>query len=168
MYAGPERYHIDRIWKCLDHVFELPSDLDRRSKSRLILTEVMQKSEIYHNLRRLRVPKSVEDKMPSIHASPSSAGQHSGSPDISPPPATNVSPPVVTASLSNVLPGVPEYRNFPAVGVDAFYSTQQNIAASASPQSSDTGSLLSAANAGSGDMMVDVDWVSGNCPTYFP
>jgi hypothetical protein len=62
---------------------------------------------------------------------------------------------------------MPEFRNFHTTASDAFYATQQNLSAQASPaQSSDTGSLMTGADnpmrfdAGSGDMMVDVDWVS--------
>lgn len=176
VYAAPERYYLDRIWKCLDFVFELPSDLDRRSKARTILTEVMHKSEIYHNLRRVRAPKALEDRMPSTRLTPTvstSSPQHqSVSPDISPPPMTNVSPPPVQASLSNILPaGMPEFRNFNSSAADVFYATQQNMATQASPaQSSDTGSIVTGGenamkfDAGSGDMMLDVDWVSANQP----
>jgi len=174
VYAAPERYYIDRIWKCLDHVFELPPDVDRRTKARSILTEVMHKTELYHNLRRVRVPKSVEDN--TKHCFASSASQHSGSPDVSPPSLTKTSPPAITASLSSVLPSprTPEYRNFPAIGSDTFHPTQQNVASAASPQSSDTGSLLGTIEnpmifgGGSGDMMVDVDWVCYTHLTSIP
>jgi len=168
VYAAPERYYIDRIWKCLDHVFELPSDVDRRTKARSILTEVMHKTELYHNLRRVRVPKSIEDNILSKHSSPSSAGQHPGSPDVSSPSLTKTSPSVVTASISKVLPSsnMPDYGNIPVVGADTFYPAQPNVASPTSPQSSDTGSLLGTIETpvifggGSGDMMLDVDWVS--------
>lgn len=170
VYAAPERYYLDRIWKCLDFVFELPADMDRRSKARSILTEVAQKSEIYHNLRRVRAPKALENRMPEkTTPTPSSARQHSGSPEVVPPPVSQISPPVVTASLSNILPpsGMPEFRNFHSTASDAFYATQQSITAQASPaQSSDTSSLMTGVenpmrfDAGSGDTMLDVDWVS--------
>lgn len=176
VYSTPERYYIDRIWKCLDHVFELPSDVDRRTKARSILTEVINKTELYHNLRRVRVPKSVLDNILPENSPPSYTGQHSGSPDVSPPPVAKTSPPPITASLGSVLPSprTPEYRKFPTVGTDAIYPTQQSVASSASPQSSDTGSLLGTIetplifSGGSGDMMVDVDWVCNTCPMSIP
>lgn len=176
MYAAPERYYIDRIWKCLDHVFELPPDMDRRTKARSILKEVIHKTELYHNLRRVRIPKSLEDNVRSKDSSSSSTGWHSGSPDVSPPPRTKASPPSFTASLSNSVlqsPRSPEYRNNPT-RTDKFYPTQQIVASSASPQSSDSGSFLGTMETpvvfggGSGDLMVDVDWVCSIYPTSIP
>ena len=158
-------------------MFELPPDADRRTKSRSILTEVMHKTELYHNLRRVRVPKSVVENIPpnSKPCFPSRPGQYSESPDVSPPPVTKTSSPTIKPSLSNVLPlpSTSEYRNFSTIGADSFYPTQTNATSSASPQSSDTGSLLGTIDtpmifSGSGDMMVDVDWVCGTCPTSNP
>ena len=63
LYAAPERYHQDRIWKCLDFVFELPDGIDRRQKSSLILTEVMKKSATYQQLRKVRAPKVLEERL---------------------------------------------------------------------------------------------------------
>ena len=59
-YASNVRYHEDRVWKCLDFVFETNPSLPRKEKARLILTDIVQKTEVYGALRRVRAPQEVE------------------------------------------------------------------------------------------------------------
>lgn len=59
-YASNVRYHEDRVWKCLDFVFETNPNLPRKEKARLILTDIVQKTEVYGALRRVRAPQEVE------------------------------------------------------------------------------------------------------------
>lgn len=50
----------DRIWKCLDYVFERDPTQDRHEKARDILAEVQQKTAVYQSMRGMRAPAQVE------------------------------------------------------------------------------------------------------------
>jgi hypothetical protein len=63
LYATPEHYFEDRIWDTLDYVFELPSDMTRREKATSVFSEIVQKSEYFHSLRRVRTPKKLEESL---------------------------------------------------------------------------------------------------------
>jgi hypothetical protein len=170
-YGAPETYYLDRIWKCLDFVFDMPADLDERTKARMILTEVAQKTEAYANLRKIRTPKGFDGNLPQTgenQRSSSGSAQQSVSPETSPPALSNATPPIIQPELNNVLqPGSVEYRYISPSAADVYYATQQNITAHASPAySSDTGSIgtgggtMMKPDAGAGDLMLDVDWVN--------
>jgi hypothetical protein len=45
----------------MDYVFELPASMPRRDKATTILRDVVQKTQYYHSLRRVRAPKALED-----------------------------------------------------------------------------------------------------------
>ncbi|KIW02865.1 hypothetical protein, variant [Verruconis gallopava] len=62
-YASSIRYNEDRIWKCLDFVFNCQPNLTRKEKARIILTEIAQKTEVYSSLRRVRAPQEMENAM---------------------------------------------------------------------------------------------------------
>ncbi|KAI9760784.1 MAG: hypothetical protein M4579_001414 [Chaenotheca gracillima] len=59
VHQYPMRREADRIWACLDYVFETDRTLRRDEKGRRILTEVQKKSTIYSKLRKTRVPISM-------------------------------------------------------------------------------------------------------------
>jgi hypothetical protein len=45
----------------MDYVFELPASMPRREKANTILRDVVQKTQYYHSLRRVRAPKALEE-----------------------------------------------------------------------------------------------------------
>jgi hypothetical protein len=53
------RREADRIWRCLDFVFEPPPNLDREKKARLILTEIRDRLGVYRDARKLRAPTGM-------------------------------------------------------------------------------------------------------------
>ena len=53
------RKESDRIWRCLDFVFEPPPELTRDQKARLILTEIRDRLGVYSQVRRLRAPTGM-------------------------------------------------------------------------------------------------------------
>ncbi|MCJ1439108.1 hypothetical protein MMC27_008499 [Xylographa pallens] len=59
VWAYPMRKESDRIWRCLDFVFEPPTDLSRDQKARLILTEIRDRLGVYSQARRLRAPTGM-------------------------------------------------------------------------------------------------------------
>ncbi|KAF1984165.1 hypothetical protein K402DRAFT_381787 [Aulographum hederae CBS 113979] len=60
LYATRDRPYETRIWRCLDFVFELPSEFPTYEKSRMVLSELGRRVGVYQGLRRIRAPKSME------------------------------------------------------------------------------------------------------------
>ncbi|KMU72766.1 hypothetical protein CISG_03200 [Coccidioides immitis RMSCC 3703] len=75
IFASPMRREADRIWRCLDYVFETSSlapDLaneagsqdvfqQRNAKARLILTALRDRMTVYREMRKLKIPRSMGD-----------------------------------------------------------------------------------------------------------
>ncbi|TPX26062.1 hypothetical protein DIZ76_011521 [Coccidioides immitis] len=75
IFASPMRREADRIWRCLDYVFETSSlapDLaneagsqdvfqQRDAKARLILTALRDRMTVYREMRKLKIPRSMVD-----------------------------------------------------------------------------------------------------------
>ncbi|KAF2433726.1 hypothetical protein EJ08DRAFT_38324 [Tothia fuscella] len=156
LYATDVRYHEDRIWTCLDYVFEINAQLPRIEKSRLILREVIQKTEIYQSLRRVRAPKELEEHMAETVVSK----MRTLSPEM---------PTAPVASGTGNLQRSAEYRLFnPNIADHAYYAPPHGIhpvptASTTSPQGSDAngqdfggqGASLGSSTS-PGDL--DIDW----------
>lgn len=54
VFMYPMRREADRIWTVLDYVFEVPPNLGRDEKARLILTEIRDRMDAYRNARKPR------------------------------------------------------------------------------------------------------------------
>lgn len=59
IYFNPTHKEAERIWICLDYVFELNSKVDRKEKCTQILIDVMRKMSVYASMRKLRAPVST-------------------------------------------------------------------------------------------------------------
>ena len=59
IFAFPMRKEADRIWKVLDYVFEVPPDLTRVQKGRIILTAIRDRTTKYSEARKVRVPTTM-------------------------------------------------------------------------------------------------------------
>jgi hypothetical protein len=163
LYATDIRYHEDRIWKCLDYVFELNPDLPRREKAQLVLSEVIQKTEVYHSLRRVRAPKEIEDQMGGPPNTAISNMRMQTSPilahDTPPPP-----PPPGVGGLQ----GSAEYRIYNPNIADHVYYAPPHVdphPPSQSPQGSEgtdhmKGDGSFASSSSPKENMLDIDWVS--------
>ncbi|KAI9666661.1 MAG: hypothetical protein M1821_004597 [Bathelium mastoideum] len=132
IYGYPMRKEADRIWACLDYVFDLPPNLNRDQKARLVLGELANQMKAYHSLRKTRAPVQME-KMVGIRP-PRRVGdghrldQQSSSSTARPPPqlvsqasmsrAESSSPGMATASISSASPPL-EYNFNTAPGVNA-------------------------------------------------
>ena len=57
-----------RIWACLDYTFELPVGGSGVVKTRVILKDLIEKLDIYANLRRWRAPKDMPQAGRRLHA----------------------------------------------------------------------------------------------------
>ncbi|TVY39117.1 Bikaverin cluster transcription factor [Lachnellula occidentalis] len=56
VYAYPERKEADRIWACLDYIFECDPTENRHTKGLRVLSELQQKTAIYQSMRGMRAP----------------------------------------------------------------------------------------------------------------
>lgn len=68
LYYHPDNKDADRIWDCLDYVFNLEPSQPRAEKSMLILTEIMSKTSIYANRRKVRAPTTTAQAVPDKNA----------------------------------------------------------------------------------------------------
>lgn len=63
IFAFPTRKEADRIWACLDYIFEVPPQLSRENKGRWIITQVRDKTAIYQGARKTRAPTGLTDQL---------------------------------------------------------------------------------------------------------
>ena len=80
IYYRPASPHANRIWACLDYVFDLDPNTERTQKSSGILREIKDKSAVYMRHRKMRAPtttaKAAPDKQ-AVKDSPSFPGMPS-------------------------------------------------------------------------------------------
>lgn len=60
IYAFPMRKEADRIWACLDYIFDVPRHLSREQKGRWIITQVRDKTGYYMSVRKARAPAKID------------------------------------------------------------------------------------------------------------
>lgn len=63
VFSYPMRREADRIWRCLDYIFETNPAHSRAQKARAILTELRDKSGIFRNIRKVRAPVSMMQRL---------------------------------------------------------------------------------------------------------
>ncbi|KAK3694990.1 fungal-specific transcription factor domain-containing protein [Podospora appendiculata] len=57
-YNGDQK-DADRIWACLDYVFDLEPNMPRDRKSRCVLNEILGKTSVYRSMRKMRAPTAI-------------------------------------------------------------------------------------------------------------
>lgn len=68
IYYRPDNKEADRIWVCLDYVFNLDSNMPREQKGVAILTEIMSKTAVYTGMRKMRAPTGIARAVPEKQA----------------------------------------------------------------------------------------------------
>jgi hypothetical protein len=68
VYYRPGHREAERIWPCLDWVFQLDPNVPREQKIVQILTEIMSKTNLYMGLRRVRAPTAINRAVPGKQA----------------------------------------------------------------------------------------------------
>lgn len=63
VFVFPNRREADRIWSVVDHVFEPDLALSRVQKARSILGAVRDRAAAYRNIRKMREPISMRNRM---------------------------------------------------------------------------------------------------------
>ncbi|KAL8675093.1 MAG: hypothetical protein Q9168_000464 [Polycauliona sp. 1 TL-2023] len=81
IFAFPNRKEADRIWRCLDFVFEIPPHIPKEQRGRWVLTEVRNKMGIYIASRKVMAPSSMLERIGTQSATSGSTSS------VSPPPA---------------------------------------------------------------------------------
>lgn len=64
IFANPTLPDADRIWACLDYVFEVPAHLTREQRGQWVLAEVRDRMELFANSRKVRAPAGYVDRLP--------------------------------------------------------------------------------------------------------
>ncbi|KAK0748173.1 hypothetical protein B0T21DRAFT_343863 [Apiosordaria backusii] len=64
IYYRPQNKECNRIWRCLDYVFNLDPNEARDQKSLMILTEIMGKTSVYLGMRKIRAPTGITRAVP--------------------------------------------------------------------------------------------------------
>jgi len=64
IYAFPMRKEADRIWACLDYIYEVPPGMSREQKGRWIITQIRDKGYVYMNARKARAPAKIDNFAP--------------------------------------------------------------------------------------------------------
>lgn len=62
VYAYPMRKEASRIWTCLDFIFEVPSHLAPKQKAELILTDLRDRMETFHQTRKMKVSNQMQQR----------------------------------------------------------------------------------------------------------
>ncbi|TVY37380.1 Bikaverin cluster transcription factor [Lachnellula subtilissima] len=60
VYVYPKRKEADRIWACLDYIFECDANENRHTKGLRVLSELQQKTAIYQSMRGMRAPVQMD------------------------------------------------------------------------------------------------------------
>ncbi len=75
LYAGPRDLALEqRVWKCLDFAFDVPSEIPILQKVRTVLEDLIEKTSIYSSMKKVRAPNN----MPRVGASKGNPASQSG------------------------------------------------------------------------------------------
>lgn len=94
IYQTPTLPEADRIWDVIDFVFEPDPFLSRAQKARAIITAIKDRTAVYRDLRRIRIPVSMKDGLDARRPSSVDIGgskTQGESTDCVPPPDTTTS-----------------------------------------------------------------------------
>lgn len=107
VFYRPNHRAAERIWPCLDWVFQLDPNVPREQKSLQILTEIMSKTNLYMSLRKVRAPTTINKAVPGKKAVKESP----------PPPPLPEHPPLQTQSQGHPYPPASQPRHSAAEAV---------------------------------------------------
>lgn len=158
IYAFPMRKEADRIWACLDYIYDVPQHMTREQKGRWIITQIRDKTDIYMKTRKARAPAKLDN-----FATQSVGLRNSQSP------TDSVSQPVgrmqpISPHSSEVPQRMPSAHY--AYGLDGSRSTSAPMPPNSAPRSFQTQNQPN--NMALPNMqdapMVDIDWVRYEFP----
>lgn len=178
VYAYPMRKDAAKIWKCLDYIFDIPPHLSPKQKAELVITDLRDRMEIFHQMRRVRATTQMEARVSSMGTASSmrekgvdvSPHQHSEQQDLQ---QQHRQVPLVDSfgqmNQQSILtaPAVPPL--IPQVQFQVPSAQQTDASTPSDSHQNSMGSghpLAGTGNVGSGSdvMMDDIDWVSAQIP----
>ena len=156
IYAFPMRKEADRIWACLDYIYEVPPGMSREQKGRWIITQIRDKTNVYMSARKARAPAKVDSILPPQAARSTS---HSQSPTNAPSQAVGKMQPISphSSEVPQQMPGS-QYAYDPPGKVQKMPPTS----ASGPPPMQSSNPMLFPSMPDA--PMVDIDWVSAQIP----
>ena len=161
VFAYPMRKEADRIWRCIDFVFEPPLHLDREQKARLILSEIRDRMSVYRDARKLKAPTGMLKRIGITPPRKVNNGE--------PPTAEFTEPSPVQFGAGEPLPaegkimGVRFHEDLPEEQAQTPRPSLTSGSSASSSNFSSSNSMFMAPPAEmtlSDDMMNDIDWVS--------
>jgi len=69
VYAYPMRKDAARIWKCLDYIFDIPPHLSPKQKAELVITDLRDRMQVYHEMRKVRTTTQMEERVVALKES---------------------------------------------------------------------------------------------------
>ena len=161
IYAFPMRKEADRIWACLDYIYEVPLGMTREQKGRWIITQIRDKTSAYMGARKARAPAKIDNFQP---APPQRSASSSQSPTA-----------VVPQSVGKMQPISPHSSEVPSQMAGGQYPYVSQAGTQAAPRPSTSAPMqmpqqpyhmhlppvsVPAPPVPSDAPMVDIDWVS--------
>jgi hypothetical protein len=71
VYAYPMRKDAGKIWRCLDYIFDIPPHLSPKQKAELVLTDLRDRMQVYHDMRKVRTTTQMEERVVALKESAS-------------------------------------------------------------------------------------------------
>ncbi|KIW24454.1 uncharacterized protein PV07_10166 [Cladophialophora immunda] len=106
IYQQPTLRDAERIWNVIDFVFEPELSLSRTQRARAIIAAVRDRTAVYRDLRRIRIPVSMKDGLDKHRKSSEPSMKDKGQVDTS----NSLHPSAVTSTpLQNVGGGDPRF-----------------------------------------------------------
>ncbi|PNS21881.1 hypothetical protein CAC42_479 [Sphaceloma murrayae] len=65
-YMNPTSQDAPRIWRCLDYIFELPSDMAAQQKAQSIIFALRDRLAVYQSMRKMRTSKTADEAFDDI------------------------------------------------------------------------------------------------------
>jgi hypothetical protein len=177
VYAYPMRKDAPRIWKCLDYIFDIPPHLSPKQKAELVITDLRDRMEIFHQMRRVRATTQMEARVSSLGSASSMRGKgvdlssHQYSSEQGLPQPIPLVDSFGQMNQQNIItaptapPLIPQVQFQPPSVVQTDASTpsdsRQNSVTSGQPPLPPPGSSAP----GSDVLMDDIDWVSHAIPS---
>ncbi|RDW85024.1 hypothetical protein BP6252_02614 [Coleophoma cylindrospora] len=155
VYAHPHCQEVNRIWPCLDYVFETQASEPRQIKGRKIISELKRKTTVYQSMRGMRAPIAMQK-----HLGEQPARKSESQTSTSPEPVSN---PYVGTSEKSAVGKAPIQPGVVFAGVSNGESLwalpdQESPEASSESGSGSQRPSLAPSAAGTDDLMAEIDW----------
>lgn len=163
VYAYPMRKDAPRIWKCLDYIFDIPPHLSPKQKAELVITDLRDRMEIFHQMRKVRATTQMEARVSNMATRSSLAegqktghlvdelGQMNQQPSVQETILQKGMAPIPPATASGYGPPAMQFTDDSATSPSQTGSAGQGVGATAGVSVPQTDTDL---------LMEDIDWVS--------